>query len=180
MRYDAVDASQAPALVDELADLYAEVYAEPPYNEGEEHVARFAQHYLDETTRAGFGLVIAVDNDLVAGAVHGWTMAAGQWFNRPITEPPAEIKNAPKFAIMEWMVRKRYRRAGIGRHLLDVILTGRPEPYAILASNPASIARRIYDKLGWHYCGSTEPAFMPSMDILALPLTPNPADLMID
>jgi hypothetical protein len=162
---------EAAALAEPMRDLYAEIYAEPPYCEGPEYVARFAEHYVEELDLPGFSLASATDGDLLVGACYGWTMAAGRWFRSPTVEPPAEILNAEKFAIMEWMVRRPYRQLGIGRRLLDLVLAGRPEPYAILASNPDAPARRIYEKhLGWQFCGSTEGGFMPPMDVLALRL----------
>jgi hypothetical protein len=97
-------------------------------------------------------------------------MKPGQWFNNPRTEPPAEIKDRPKFAIMEWMVRKPYRQQGIGSKLLKTILSSRPEPYAILAANPDAPARQIYELLSWTYTGTTQGGFMPPMDIMALSL----------
>ena len=72
---------------------------------------------------------------------------------------------------MEWMVRRPHRHLGIGRTLLDLVLADRPEPYAILASNPDAPARHIYEQhLGWQYSGITEDGFMPPMDILTLRL----------
>ena len=175
MIYDVLDGPHALAVIEQLCDLYAEVYAEPPYNEGPQHVATFADHFTDEVTRPGFSLVTATDHDVLAGAVHGWTMKAGRWFRNPLAEPPAEIKNAPKFAVIEWMVRKRYRGTGVGRQLLDRVLDNRPERYAILTSNPDSAARRIYDRLGWRFMSATRPSdLLPSMDVLVRDLGGNP------
>src|SRR5262249_1685402 len=170
VRYDVLNGSQAVGLTDAMRDLYAEVYAEPPYREGEEHVNRFVEHFTDEVNRAGFSLAVTIDDHLLVGAAYGWTRAPGGWFSSPTSEPPAEVRDVPKFAVMEWMVRKRYRGSGIGRHLLDLVLADRPEPFAVLASNPAAPARQIYERLGWWHCGGTEPTFMPPMDILVLPL----------
>src|SRR5262249_30098626 len=114
-RYELLDGPRATGLLEAMRDLYAEIYAEPPYCEGEEHVKRFVEHFTDEVERPGFSLAKATEDRALIGAVHGWTMAPGKWFSSPITEPPAEIRDVPKFAIMEWMVRKRYRGAGIGR-----------------------------------------------------------------
>ena len=47
MIYDVLDGAHAFALIERLCDLYAEVYAEPPYNEGTGHVAKFAGHFTD-------------------------------------------------------------------------------------------------------------------------------------
>lgn len=162
-------------LAGQLRDLYAEVYAEPPYCEGPELVERFARHLEDEWQRPGFAMVAALDGarldgGRLVGAAYGWMMPAGRWFRNATEEPPAEIRDADKFAVMEWMVRPAHRRAGIGRLILDRLLAGRPEPWAILAANPHAPAREIYRRLGWQPCGHTEPDVLPRMDVLALDL----------
>jgi ribosomal protein S18 acetylase RimI-like enzyme len=157
-----------------MRGLYAEVYAEPPYNEGPQHAQRFTEHFAAEVGRHGFALAMAMDAATLAGAAYGWTMAAGQWWRSSTSEPPEQIRAVPKFAIMEWMVRGPYRRQGIGRRLLDLLLAERPEPYAVLASNPQAPARKIYDRLGWQYCGRSKPDLLPPMDLLALRLTDAP------
>jgi GNAT superfamily N-acetyltransferase len=169
--YQLFDGPQAMELTEVLRGLYAEVYAEPPYCEGEEHVNQFVERFAEEVRRPGFSLAAALHGQSLIGAAHGWTMGPGKWFSSPTNEPPVDVRNVPKFAIMEWMVRKPYRGSGIGRHLLDLLLAKRPEPFAILASNPAAPARQIYEKWGWRRCGGYKPKLMPPMDILALPLS---------
>jgi hypothetical protein len=53
---------------------------------------------------------------------------------------------------------------------MDLLLAGRPEPWAVLAANPAALARRIYQRWGWRPLGPTRPAGMPAMEVLGLPL----------
>ncbi len=170
MRYEVLNGSRAGGLLDAMRDLYADVYAEPPYCEGEEHVNQFVEHFADEVNRPGFTLVEATEDQSLIGAVYGWTMAPGKWFGSPTGEPPAEVRDLPKFAIIEWMVRRNHRGTGVGRHLIDLILASRSEPFAILASNPAALARQIYEQWGWQHCGGTNPPLMPPMDVLVLPL----------
>jgi GNAT superfamily N-acetyltransferase len=71
---------------------------------------------------------------------------------------------------MEWMVRFDRRGEGVGRRLMDLLLAGRPEPWAVLAANPATLARRIYQRWGWRPLGPIRPAGMPAMEVLGLPL----------
>lgn len=170
MLVDLLDAEGARSLAPAVRDLYAEVYAEPPYCEGPAHVARFVEHYAEELGRAGFSLARAQHGDRLVGVVYGWTMPPGRWFSSARDEPPPEIRDSAKFAIMEWMVRQADRGNGIGRRLLDRLLVGRAEPWAVLASDPRSKARTIYDRLGWRQCGTCKPDIMSPMDLLALPL----------
>ena len=167
---DLLNGTRARLLADQMRELYLEVYTEPPYNEGPEHVQRFTEHFAEEMDREGFALAVALDDSALVGAAYGWTMAAGMWWQSSVSEPPEELRAVPKFAVMEWMLRNSHRHQGIGRQLLDLLLTGRSEPYAVLASNPEAPARKIYDHLGWRYCGQSEPDLLPPMDLLALPL----------
>ncbi len=171
VRCEPVDAAEAKRLCDPMRDLYAEVYAEPPYREGTEHVARFVDHYAQALSRDGFSLAVAFAGDRLAGAAYGRTMAAGTWFGSPVGDPPPEILNAPKFFVTEWMVRQAYRRQGAGRRLLDLLLADRGERYAVLSCNPAVPARQIYERYGWRLCGHTAPELLPPMDTLAIRLS---------
>ncbi|MEU5782214.1 GNAT family N-acetyltransferase [Micromonospora lupini] len=172
--YTAHTPGSAIALFPALVGLYAVVYAEPPYNEGPEQVAGFAKGLPGETQRPGFRLVAADDAGALIGAAYGWTMPAGRWWTRADTEPPAHVRNADKFAVMEWVVRPDRRGEGIGAELMRRLLDGRPEPWATLASNPAAPARAIYQRAGWQQvAGSAMPDGTP-MHLLLLPLSPAP------
>jgi GNAT superfamily N-acetyltransferase len=166
-----LDGAQARHLADDLRELYAEVYAEPPYHEGPEHVAKFADLFSQDLQRAGFSLASAVDDGRLVGAAYGWTMASGEWVRDATNEPPDHIRSSPKFVIREWIVRRSHRGGGIGQRLLDLVLTERPEPYAILSANPDAPARSIYERLGWRHCGFSKPDLLPRMDILSLSLS---------
>ncbi len=161
------DPAVAAAQVDAIADLYAAAFAEPPYNEGPEHVRQFRERFPDETRRPGFTLVRAADGDRLDGMAYGWTMPAGRWWARATTAPPAYLLDVDKFAVMEWAVRPDLRGHGIGRRLLDHLLAGRPEPWATLSANPAAPAHGVYRRWGWQPAGSTEPReLFPSQEIL--------------
>ncbi|MEU8170998.1 GNAT family N-acetyltransferase [Micromonospora sp. NPDC049004] len=164
------DAESATDVLPALVGLYAVVYAEPPYVEGPEEVAAFAAALPDETRRTGFTLVVADDAGDLAGAAYGWTMAAGRWWTRADIEPPADLRAAEKFAVMEWIVRPDRRGEGIGAELIRRLLDGRPERWATLASNPAAPARAIYQRAGWQQVGGSALPDGTPMHLLVLPL----------
>lgn len=56
--------------IDALVDLYADVFAEPPYCEGPEQVARFRVLLIDEMDRPGFAVVRAVDHGTLVGMAY--------------------------------------------------------------------------------------------------------------
>ncbi|WKU05626.1 GNAT family N-acetyltransferase [Micromonospora sp. HUAS LYJ1] len=153
-----------------LVDLYATVYAEPPYQEGPQEVARFRESLPDEATRPGFSMIAAEDDGLLVGAAYGWTMPAGTWWSRSDQDPPPEIRDVDKFAVLEWMVHPDRRKSGIGTELMHRLLSQRTERYATLAANPTSNARRIYQRTGWRQVATSTLPWGPPMDLLIRPL----------
>ncbi|MGC4769950.1 GNAT family N-acetyltransferase [Micromonospora sp. DT44] len=153
-----------------LVRLYEIVYAEPPYAEGPEQVAGFADGLPGESRRPGFTLVVAEDAGVLVGAAYGWTMPAGRWWTRADVEPCADLVAAEKFAVMEWIVHPDRRGAGIGAELIRRLLDGRPERWATLASNPAAPARAIYQRAGWQQVGGSAMPDGTPMHLLVLPL----------
>lgn len=158
-------------LFDAITGLYEIVYAEPPYVEGPEQVARFREALLAEAVRPGFTLVTAEDDGQTVAAAYGWTMPAGTWWSRTATQPPTRVRDTDKFALMEWMVHPARRGEGIGVGVMQRILAGRPERYATLAADPRSHARRLYERSGWRQVGGSALPWGPRMDLLVLNLT---------
>lgn len=156
--------------IDEVLSLFAEVFAEPPYNEGPEHVEQFRRAFKKETKKPGFTFIGAEDGVLV-GMAYGYTMPPDEWWRRATVEPPEEIKAAPKFTVMEWAVRPDYRGQGIGNRLMDELLVDRAEPWATLNANPEAKARDLYVAAGWEQLGRVENKLFPDMDVLILDLS---------
>ena len=153
-----------------LVDLYAVVYAEPPYCEGPEQVHRFRTSLHEDANRSGFTLVTAIENETLIGATYGWSMPAGKWWSNADQPPRPDVLSAEKFAVMEWIVTPAKRGQGIGGALIRRLLDHRTEQYATLASDPRSDARAIYRKSGWRQVGVTKLSWGPEMDLLLLDL----------
>ncbi|QKW15402.1 GNAT family N-acetyltransferase [Verrucosispora sp. NA02020] len=164
------DADTAAPHTDQIRDLYATVYAEPPYCEGPEHVRQFGRWWRDHLRQPGFALATARDGGQIVGAVYGYTMPSGEWMEPDADEPSAELRDAVKVFIVEWMVLSAYRSRGVGRNLLRMLLDPRREPWAVLAANPAAPARRLYERLGFEQHGQIRPRMIPDMDVLVLRL----------
>lgn len=155
-------------LLSTVVDLYAVVYAEPPYREGPEQVERFRVSLRDDVARAEFSLITAHDGGQLVGAAYGWTMAAGTWWSRSDHQPSADIRDVDKLAVMEWIVRPGRRAEGIGAALIRLLLEDRVERYATLASDPRSVARAMYERAGWRQVARTHLSWGPAMDLLVL------------
>ncbi|WP_250002120.1 GNAT family N-acetyltransferase [Actinoplanes sp. M2I2] len=162
------DGASAAPLLQDLVDLYAAVYSEPPYQEGPAEVERFRTTLPAELDRPGFRLISAHDDQDLVGAAYGWTMTAGTWWSRADESPPASLRDVDKLAVMEWIVRPSHRGQGIGNNLLDRLITQRPEDFATLNSDPRSVARKIYERSGWRQVARSTLPWGPPMDILVL------------
>jgi GNAT superfamily N-acetyltransferase len=102
---------------------------------------------------------------------NGYTQPPGEWWRGTDNPAPESIKAREKLAVMEWAVLPDQRGSGVGRRLLDELLTNRSEPYATLTVNPAANARIIYEHWGWRHVASTRPDKMPGMDVMVRELT---------
>ena len=174
MTYVHHDLASATASIPELVDLYAVVYSEPPYEEGPDQVERFRASLPEEMNRPGFALITADSEDRLVGAAYGWTMGAGTWWSRADRDPPHPIRDADKFAVLEWIVHPDQRGRGTGTELIRRLLDARPENYATLASDPRSQARKMYERAGWHQVARSILSWGPAMDILVLDISHRP------
>ncbi|WP_428964295.1 GNAT family N-acetyltransferase [Micromonospora fluostatini] len=164
--YTRHDGSTAPVHFPKLVEMYARVYAEPPYEEGPEQVSRFASLLPNEAARPGFTLISAERNGVLIGAAYGLRMAAGQWWSSTEQEPPAHLLDADKFALMEWFVVPDEQGQGVGAGLMTRLLAGRPEPWAMLAADPRAPVREMYSRAGWRQVTRISAPWGPSMDVL--------------
>lgn len=164
-----LDSAEVEVFRPQFIGLYREVYAEPPYHEGEEHVAAYVDRFVEESARPGFTLVIAEIKSELVGYAYGHSLHPDEWWPDADYEPD-QVKGRSKFTVIELAIRKPHRGQGIGTALMKALLTGRPEELATLCSNPAAPARRIYQYWGWQPVARAHPAGIPPMDILILPI----------
>lgn len=169
------DGNAVDRLLGEIADLYEQVYAEPPYHGG----PLFSrERFLERTNRQrradGFELVTVRAGSALVGFSFGFTFAPGRWWRgQTLPEPPPEIVNASKFAVIELVVDQGWRGGGLGRELLTRLLADRPETYAMLLAEPTAPARQIYQRWGWRHVADVRPSTdAPRMHALVLPLRP--------
>lgn len=164
------DGRAALDLLDELADLYVQVYAEPPYDSARKYSrARFVQRTRQQAVASGFTLITAWRSDALVGFAFGFAMPPGTWWGNA-SSPPPEVLEAPKVAVIELIVSKAERGRGIGRALLDALLGDRPERYATLAAVLGADAYDMYLRWGWQKAGEFR-AEPPFSDALVLPLS---------
>lgn len=151
--------------LDEVADLYLQVYAEPPYNSAPKYGrARFLDRTRQQTLASGFTLITARRRDVLVGFAFGFSMLTGTWWANASSPPPVVLE-ASKFAVIELVVDRAERGHGIGRALLDDLLGDRPERYATLAAVLGAISYDMYLRWGWMKAGEfrIEPPFSDAL-----------------
>lgn len=139
------------------ADLYATVFAEPPYDENPQ---QSRTTFLDRVERyrssaPDFRLVLAWHDDEIVGLALGNGIAAGDWWrDRIVPQLPkataAEWFGDECFSVIELATAPARRRGGVGAKILAVLLDGLPYSTAVLSAySDAEPARRFYRANGW-------------------------------
>ena len=149
--------SDVARIAPELGELYAEVYAEPPYEWGAEHVRLFLERLEALRHEPGFALLTAEADQLV-GFVLGVTLLTNtSWWSDLVAPLPPDVTEewpGRTFAVLELLVRAGWRGRGVGRALHHRLLSGRHEERATLTALPeAKPAQAAYARWGWQRIG---------------------------
>ena len=149
-----VDSDQAAKHIDELSDLYTEVYAEPPYEWGQEHAELFAERFEGQRKQDGFRLIEAREHGQLVGIGFGVTLLPNTPWWRNLTAPVSEdvTREYPNrtFAVVELLVRGPWRQRHIAEEINNRLLSERAEERATLTVLPAAeAAQAAYRKWGW-------------------------------
>jgi GNAT superfamily N-acetyltransferase len=155
--------------LDELADLYARMYAKPPYNGGPKYSRHaFLSRIKEQMARPGFTLITAREAGALIGFSCGFQMSLYGWWGNA-TQAPPDVLRALKFAVIELLVDGCHRGRGIGGSVIEQLLTDTDEEYATLAARPDAAAHTMYLRWGWNAVGhfTTGP---PNSDVMFLPL----------
>lgn len=152
--FSSVDGDQAVRHLDELIDLYSEVYAEPPYGWGQEHAELFAKRFEGQRKQDGFRLVEARDHEQLVGIGFGVTLLPNTpwWQNLtgPVSEDTTREHPNRTFAVVELLVRAPWRRRHIAAEIHNWLLSDRTEERATLTVLPAAgAAQAAYRAWGW-------------------------------
>lgn len=165
-----------------VSELYAEIYAEPPYDEGPADVADFTSGWSQRIKQPNFRLVVARRDDEPIGFAFGYQLAARtKWWSGALAPIPSEITTeypGRTFAIIEIAVRGHYRQRGVGRLLHTHLTAGLSEERITLAVRPeAPSPQRAYRSWGYQRVGQTQPfPNGPIYDLMIKPLVCSPGD----
>jgi ribosomal protein S18 acetylase RimI-like enzyme len=179
LAFQLLDGTQAAAHEDELRDLHAEVFADPPYRCAQD-AATFGGRFRVQRRQPGFALAEARHGGYLVGYAAGMPLRPSTSWWRYLTTPLDEEITAEHpgrtFALTELLVRASWRHQGIGRELHDLILANRREERATLTVLPAAApAQRAFRAWGWHKVARTrEPdrgASVSDVLLTALPVS---------
>jgi ribosomal protein S18 acetylase RimI-like enzyme len=150
------DAAAARLHFGVVRDLYAEVYSEPPYNEGPDDVARFATSWERYLRQPGFRLVLARKGEHAVGMALGHELAPDtDWWQgllTPLSDGFTGETPGRTFAVIELAVRAPHRRRGIARALHRQLLADIGTERVTLLVRPepeAAPARSAYHSWGY-------------------------------
>ncbi|MEV7353681.1 GNAT family N-acetyltransferase [Kitasatospora sp. NPDC091276] len=153
------DPDAAAQALDEIAPLYEQVFAEPPYFEGPRDLAGFLEGYEAFRTMPGFRLVLARAGALVGFAFGVPLQSDSRWWHGlGLDEDFTREDGHRTFVIREIVVAPNRRRQGIGRELHATALEGTQAERVTLAVRPeAQAAMKMYEALGYRELGDKTP-----------------------
>ena len=178
VEFHRVPIDEAGLLREELGEVYREVFSEPPYEYGDEHVRLFKDRFAAQHQRPGAELVVARGSDgAMAGFSFGLTMppAAPWWTDLTSNVEPGVTDEPPgrTFVLIELLVRQPWRGGGVAARLHDLLLEERPEERATLTVRPdAGPAQHAYESWGWRKVAQKRNPLpgSPIYDVLVKPL----------
>ncbi|MFI0904029.1 GNAT family N-acetyltransferase [Streptomyces sioyaensis] len=143
--------------------VYAEVFAEEPYDEGPESVEATFRRFRSQVRKSTFRAALArTAGGEPVGIAYGYPLSpATGWWDRLITPVPADLRREDgrrTFGLMEFAVRVPWRRLGVGRRLHDALLAEGNEERVLLNALPdAEAAQAAYRSWGYRKVGEARP-----------------------
>ncbi|MCX5069450.1 GNAT family N-acetyltransferase [Micromonospora lupini] len=152
-------ADEAKGLLDQLVDLYLEVYV----GSGEFYSEDRYRRQLDlHMQRSGWELVTATIGGAIVGYIYGFPLPPEtQWWegiHEPVPPGFTEEDGTRTFALSELLVHRAWRRQGIAAALHNVLVTSRTEARTTLLVHPDNAtAQTAYRSWGWRKVTELQP-----------------------
>lgn len=158
-----LDGAEAARAADAFRLVYAEAFAEPPYNESAEGVAALFLRFPALTRRHAFRAALArTPEGEPVGMAYGWTLPPDAVWWDELTEPVSAAMRREDghrtFGLVELAVRAPWRGRGVARRLHTTLLDGVGAERALLNVHPeAGAAPAAYRAWGYRKIGEARP-----------------------
>ncbi|MEU8331447.1 GNAT family N-acetyltransferase [Micromonospora sp. NPDC048839] len=163
-------ADEAEGILDQLVDLYLEVYAGGGEFYSEDRYRRQLDLHMQ---RVDWELVTATIDGALVGYIYGFPLPPQtRWWegiHEPVPPGFTEEDGKRTFALSELLVHSAWRRQGIARALHDELARSRAEPRMTLLARPDNIAAQTaYGSWGWNKISKLQPNWenAPIFDVL--------------
>ncbi|WP_416985630.1 GNAT family N-acetyltransferase [Streptomyces sp. T028] len=161
--FERLDGPAAKQAEDAFRLVYAEVFAEPPYNESEGDVAATFRRFRSQTRKAAFRAALArTEGGEPVGIAYGYPLSAntGWWdqLSEPVPDDMRREDGHRTFGLMELAVREPWRGQGVARRLHETLLDGLEVERVLLNVHPESkAASAAYRAWGYRKVGEAQP-----------------------
>jgi GNAT superfamily N-acetyltransferase len=174
VRIEIGDAEGAATNIDQICEVYDEVFSQPPFHWQEDDSASHRERLMRLMQDPSFGIATASSSHRLIGFAYGYTLPTTTKLWDSLVEPidPAMTDEWPgrTFLFFDFAVTSPSRGQGIGRRLHDGLLGGRREERAMLTVQPAGReTQAIYRHWGWSQVGRLK-AGQPVFDVYLRPL----------
>lgn len=155
---------EAERLISPICDLYDEAFSAPPFAWTDAESGNHRKMLLSLLAEPSFGIATAETDNALAGFAYGYALSPEtrwwQRFQEPLPTGLTQEWDGRTFALIDLAVQEQWRGQGVGRQLVDTLLSSRNEERATLCVQPPAIdAQAFYARLGWQKVGRKD---MPS------------------
>lgn len=159
-----------------------QVFSSPPFVASATSVQEYETAFDGYLRCPGFGISLALSRGQVVGFAYGHRLPPNhRWWGGFLIDIPKHLSTeweGRTCTVVDLAVADSFRRGGIGRALVDSLLSTRHEERALLSVQPtASAAHAFYRATGWELIGRKGPipgVVPPYWDIYLRPVRPAP------
>lgn len=158
-----MNGSAAARAENAFRQVYAEAFAEPPYEETADDVSAAFRRFRRQVRKASFTAALATTDDgKPVGMAFGYVLGAetGWWdqLTEPVPESMSREDGQRTFGLLELAVRAAWRRQGLARRLHDALLHDLGVERVLLNVHPGSkAALAAYRSWGYGKVGEARP-----------------------